>query len=149
MNPLYAELRWLPRAAPEFSASLKALANAAGPLGRELQALAAPALDLNQLTKLARAIGKARESGQSLDPLTPFRLAVLSKSTIDLFVPALVASAVRHGMALEVIQPSYDQVVQEALTPDSKVNSSKPDAVLFALDYRALPLNLSLGDAES
>ena len=42
--------------------------------------------------------------------------------------------------------PSYDQVAQEALTPDSKVNSAKPDAVLFALDYRALPLKLSLGD---
>ena len=60
-----------------------------------------------------------------------------------MIVPALVASAARHGIALEVIQPSYDQVAQEALTPDSKVNSSKPDAVLFALDYRALPLKLS------
>jgi FkbH-like protein len=60
-----------------------------------------------------------------------------------------VASAARHGIALEVIQPSYDQVAQEALTPDSKVNRSKPDAVLFALDYRALPLKLSLGDAEA
>ena len=68
----------------------------------------------------------------------PFRLAVLSNSTIDLIEPALVASAARHGIALEVIQPSYDQVAQEALTPGSKVNSSKPDAVLLALDYRAL-----------
>jgi FkbH-like protein len=50
---------------------------------------------------------------------------------------------------LEVIQPSYDQVAQEALTPDSQVNRSKPDAVLFALDYRALPLKLSLGDGET
>ena len=38
--------------------------------------------------------------------------------------------ALRHGIALEVIQPSYDQVAQEALAPESKVNSSKPDAVL-------------------
>ena len=81
--------------------------------------------------------------------LSPFRLAVLSNSTIDLIVPALVASAARHGIALEVIQPSYDQVAQEALTPDSRVNSSKPDAVLFALDYRALPLKLSPGDCEA
>ena len=44
-------------------------------------------------------------------------------------VPALVASAARHGIALEVIQPSYDQVAQEALTPDSKVNCANPDAV--------------------
>jgi len=108
--------------------------------------LASFALDPNQLTKLAKALAKARSRGQSLQPLTPFRLAVLSNSTIDMIVPALVASAVRHGIALEVIQPPFDQVAQEALTPNSRVNSSKPDAVLFALDYRALPLKLSLGD---
>ena len=120
-----------------------------GAPGLEFQALASYALDLNQLTKLAKAIEKARSAGQTLEPLAPFRLAVLSNSTIDLIVPAMVASAARHGIALEVIQPSYDQVAQEALTPDSKVNSSKPDAVLLVLDYRALPLKLSPGDAEA
>jgi FkbH-like protein len=149
MNPLYSELQWLPRAPDEFSGRLKALANAPGPLGRELQALALHALDLNQLTKLAKAISNAHANSRSLDPLTPLRLAVLSNSTIDMIVPALVASAARHGIALNVIQPSYDQVAQEALTPDSRVNSSKPDAVLFALDFRALPLKLTLGDAEA
>jgi FkbH-like protein len=84
-----------------------------------------------------------------LDPLVSFRLAILSNSTVDLIVPALVASAARRGIALEVIQPSYDQVAQEALTPDSKVNISKPDAVLMALDFRALPLKLSMGDQET
>jgi len=149
MNPLYAELQWLPRAPAEFSSRLKALGSSTDSLGRDVQALALHSLDLNQLTKLAGAIGRARGEGKSLSPLTPFRLAVLSNSTIDLIVPALVASAARHGIALEVVQPSYDQVAQEALTPDSKVNSSKPDAVLFALDYRGLPLKLSLGDPES
>jgi FkbH-like protein len=94
-------------------------------------------------------LGKARLDGKSVDPLRPFKLAVLSNSTIDLIVPALVASAIRHGIALDVVQPSYDQVAQEALTPDSKVNSSKPDAVLLALDYRALPLKMSPGDADA
>jgi FkbH-like protein len=117
-----------------------------GALGLELQFLASYALDLNQLTKLAKAIARARSAGNSLGPLVPFRLALLSNSTTDFIVPALIASAARHGIALEVIEPSYDQVAQEALTPDSKVNSSKPNAVLFALDYRALPLKLSLGD---
>jgi FkbH-like protein len=146
MNQLYAELRWLSRPPHEFSARLKELGKSDASLGLQVQALAQFGLDLNQLTKLAKVIGKARESG-SLHPLTPFRLAVLSNSTIDLIVPALVASAARHGIALEVIQPAYDQVAQEALTPDSKVNRSQPDAVLFALDYRALPLRLSPGDA--
>src|SRR3984957_4102761 len=147
MNSLYSELQWLPRPPREFRERLKALEIAPSHLGRELQSLALHALDVNQLTKLAKTIGKARADGRSLDPLIPFRLAVLSNSTIDMIVPALVASAARHGIALDVIQPSYDQVPQEALTPDSKVNSSKPDAVLLALDYRALPLKLSLADA--
>jgi len=146
MNPLYAELQWLPRPPQDFSARLKAL-DTSGSFAVELQALARHGFDLNQLTRLARALDKARSAGRSLAPLIPFRLAVLSNSTIDMIVPALVASALRHGIALEVIKPHYDQVAQEALTPDSKVNSSKPDAVLFALDYRALPLKLSPGDA--
>ena len=149
MKSLYSELGWLPRVPQEFSSRLKALPSADGPVGDQIQALASYALDLNQLTKLAKAIGKARGEDRSLAPLTPFRLAVLSNSTIDFIVPALVASAARHGIALEVIQPSYDQVAQEALTPDSKVNSSKPDAVLFAIDYRALPLRLTLGDGDA
>jgi len=149
MNPLYAELQWLPRVPDDFSDRLKAVRNSADPPGGALQALASYFLDLNQLNKLAKTIEKARAARASLDPLTPFRLAVLSNSTIDLIVPALVASAARHGIALEVIQPSYDQVAQEALTPDSKVNSSKPDAVLLAIDYRALPLKLSPGDADT
>jgi FkbH-like protein len=153
MNSLYTELQWLQRAPHDFAERLKGLANSSGFPSRELQALAQHALDLNQLTKLANAIEKARAKanpgGKSLDPLVPFRLAVLSNATFDLIAPALVASGARHGISLEIIQPSYDQAAQEALTPDSKVNRSKPDAVLFALDYRALPLKLSPGDAEA
>jgi HAD superfamily phosphatase (TIGR01681 family) len=149
IDSLYSELRWLPRSPREFREGLKGLGNRPDQLGRELQSLALHALDLNQLTSLAKTISKARVEGRSLHPLVPFRLAVLSNSTVDLIVPALVASAARHGIALEVVQPLYDQVAQEALTPDSKVNSSKPDAVLLALDYRALPLKLSPADAEA
>ena len=148
MNELYSELQWLPRAPQDFSERLRALNRTNGALGRELQTLALHALDLNQLIRLSRAVDRALDEGHQLGHLAPFRLAVLSNSTIDLVVPALVASAVRHGIALEVIQPSYDQVAQEVLTPDSMVNRSRPDAVLFALDYRALPLKLSLGDGE-
>jgi FkbH-like protein len=149
MNSLYTELQWLPRSPEDFSARVKALAGASDAYGAEARLLAVHALDLNQLTRLTKAMSKAASEGCSAAPLAPFRLALLSNSTIDLIVPALVASAARHGIALEVIQPSYDQVAQEALTPDSTINSSKPDAVLFALDYRALPLKLSLADAEA
>ena len=149
VDPLYSELRWLPRASLDFQGRLQSLEMAAGPIGAELRALAKHALDLNQLNKLAKAIGKAVAKGKSLEPLIPFRLAVLSNSTLDLLGPAMVASAARHGVALDVIQPAFDQVAQEALNPESQVNSAKPDAVLFALDYRALPLKISPGDTEA
>jgi len=149
MSSLYAQLRWLPQAPEDFSKKLREIAATDGDLGRAFQALALHGLDLNQLTKLSKSMAKAQSEGKSLQPLEPFRLALLSNSTVDFIVPALVASAARHGIALEVIQPSYDQVAQEALTPDSKVNSSKPDAVLFAIDYHALPLKLSLGNQDA
>jgi FkbH-like protein len=149
MNLLYSELQWLPRVPREFNERLKGLGSSEGEHGREVQSLALHGLDLNQLTKLAKIISRLRAEGKSLNPMVPFRLAVLSNSTIDLIVPAVVASAARHGIALQVIQPSYDQVAQEALLQDSKVNSSNPDAVLIALDYRALPLKLSLADKEA
>lgn len=149
MNSLYSELQWLPRTPCDFGERLKALKNASGPYGHELQFLARHFLDLNDLTKLAKVLAKARLDDKTVDSLRPFKLAVLSNSTVDLVVPALVASAIRHGIALDVVQASYDQVAQEALTPNSKVHGSKPDAVLLALDYRALPLKMSPGDADT
>ena len=80
MKSLYSELEWLPRAPEDFSARVKALLSVEGKAGSEFQSLALHALDLNQLTKLAKALVKARSEGKSLEPLTQFRLAVLSNS---------------------------------------------------------------------
>ena len=80
VNSLYSELQWLLPAPKDFSDRLKALNNSPGPLGSELQALAQHGLNLNQLTKLAKAMARAKTDGKSLDPLVPFRLAVLSNS---------------------------------------------------------------------
>jgi FkbH-like protein len=147
MNPLFVELQWLPPAPKDFSRRLTSLAESLEGRGREARALASCSLNLNLLTKLAKAIGKIRDRGESLAPLVPFRLAVLSNSTPDFIVPALIATAPRHGIVLEVIQAAYDQVAQEALTLDSKINRSRPDAVLLALDFRAFPLKLTPGDS--
>jgi hypothetical protein len=45
MNLLYSELKWLPAAPKNYSERLKGLENSPGPLGREIQSLAASALD--------------------------------------------------------------------------------------------------------
>ncbi|HTO82129.1 MAG TPA: HAD-IIIC family phosphatase [Methylomirabilota bacterium] len=146
---LYSELAWLPRPAAMFSEACKAALLPEDGIGRRLRALAGQALDSNQLTKLARVIALARTKGSSLAPLVPFRLGVVSNSTTDFLVPALVATAARHGIALECIAAAYDQVIQEALAPDSTINRAKPDAVLIALDHRGLPFRPAPGDRDA
>src|ERR1017187_7437013 len=133
---LYANLGWLPAPPNDFAAQCRSLPSRSGDLGKPVRALASYSLDLNQLIRLSRTINEIRKSGGSLAPLTSFKLGVLSNSTSDFILPALVASAARHGIALTVISSNYGQVIQEALSPDSTVNRSEPDAVLIAIDYR-------------
>jgi FkbH-like protein len=146
---LYRELSWLPRPPADFSDRCRDLQT--GPdsaaLAQRIQSLANFALDGNQLSRLAKAIAKAWSNGASLSPLASFRLGVLSNSTLDFIAPALVASAARHGIALECIKANYDQVVQEALSPDSAIHRDHRDAVLIAVDYRSLALTCPLGNS--
>jgi FkbH-like protein len=140
-----SELGWLPRAPADFKGRCEALARSSAP-GNELRALATHALDGLQLERLARAIKGLRVNGTDLRPLANVRLGLLGNGTLDFIAPAVVASGARHGLGLECIRSGYDQIVQEALDPGSALHSAAPDAVLVALDYRALPLQVSVGD---
>jgi len=144
---LYENLAWLPQAPGDFTSRCRALTGASEGFGPRVQALAAYSLDDNQLNRLANAIAKARERGASLAPLTPFRLGLLSNSTTDFILPALVASAARHGIALECFRGDYNQVIQEVLNPDSIIYREKCDAVLVAVDFRGIPLRAVPGNA--
>jgi len=144
---LYAELAWLPRAPADFREKCLSALDQDERVGSRIQALAGYALDENQLSSLARLIAEARARKLPLSPLVPFRLAILSNATSHFIVPALVASAARHGIDLDCCEADFDQVVQEALSPDSAISRVPPDAVLIALDYRGLPLQQRLGDA--
>ena len=149
MENLYTELMWLPLPPENVGKRIRALDVEADDFAREVAVLASFRLDQNQLTKLGKALGGAIRSGRPLKSLTGFRLALLSNGTMDLISPVLVASAARHRVALDVIMPSYGQVAQEVLSPDSAINTASPDAVLFAIDYRALPIQASPGDADA
>ena len=146
--PLFRELSWLPKSPRDFDLRCRALLDNPTDLGRRLQELASFGLDENQLNHLAKLIAKARRAVTDLQPLVPFRLAVLSNSMVDFIIPTLVGTAARHGIALECIKAEYDQVIQQALSPDSVINRAKPDGVLLALDYRALPLRCQVGSRE-
>ena len=145
---LYADLTWLPRPPADFRARCRAVADAREP-GRAVLALAQHALDENGLRRLADAIGRLRASGAPLAPLTSFKLGVLGNATLEPVVPALVASAARYGIALECVEADFGQTVQEALSPDSRMNRARPDAVLLALDHRGVALSAPPGDADA
>ncbi|SER12240.1 HAD-superfamily phosphatase, subfamily IIIC/FkbH-like domain-containing protein [Nitrosomonas sp. Nm51] len=107
----------------------------------EVHALAKYALSINQSNRLYQAIRKLNANTRSLlaHTLTPFKLGIVSNATMDLMIPSFVMAAIRNGVDLELITTDFGQVAQEAFDPDSKLNQSKPDAVLVALDYRAYP----------
>ena len=149
-NSLYTQLSWLADPPGDFTLACKALLEAEpNCLGQRLRSLATFALNENQLNRLAKTTESLRRAGAPLAPLTPFRLGVLSDSTTDYIAPALVATALRHGILLECIRADYGQIIQEALSPDSTINTAKPDAVLIGIDYRALPIHSKAGDSET
>src|ERR1022692_721535 len=141
-------LGWLPKPPANFAQSCRSVLGA-GDVGRQIRELASYGLDENQLNRLAHVIEKGRRQNYSLAPLTPFRLGILSNCTTDLLVPALVASAARHGFALDCTVAGYGQAVQAALAPASEIHTAKPDAVLIAMDYRGYPLVSSPGNMVS
>jgi len=146
-DELFAELSWLPRAPGDFSERCKALIGSEGPQGERVRALASYALDENKLNRLAKVINALRASPGAIHPLAPFRLGITSNATTHYLVSPLIATAARHGIALECIEGKFDQSAQEALDPASAINRARPDAVLLALDYRGLPLRSMPGDA--
>ncbi len=117
--------------------------------GRAVIALAQYALDENQLRRLADTIGALRDRAARLRRSRPFKLAVLGNATLEPVVPALVASAARYGIALECVEADFGQTVQEALSPGSRVNLARPDAVLLALDHRGVALGAPPGDSDA
>ncbi len=134
------DLPWLPRLAPDFKSRLADVAQAVDTdWAPALCELSRQALGMSQAMALAKVLRKLRAQRPS-SQLTAFRLGITSNSTVDFLVPFLEATALRYGIALEVVTGSFGQPMQDALDPQSAINSSAPDAVLIALDHHGLPL---------
>lgn len=141
-------LGWLKPSPADFKSRLKEAAATPEP-GAELLALASHALGETQLTSLAKALGKIQAADTSLKPLEPFRLGLIGNGTLNYIEATIVGSAIRHGFAVTTIRGEYDQVLQEAIVPDSAINTGKLDAVLVAVDFRGLPLQCPVGDEDA
>ncbi|MBF0624333.1 MAG: HAD family hydrolase [Magnetococcales bacterium] len=101
--------------------------------------LASHGLGYAQSDRLGRLLIQARVTRRAPLTPTPFKLGILGTGTLDLLAPCLTASALRHGIDLEVVTGRYGQLVQDALDADSPVVRARPDAVLLTPDHRSLP----------
>lgn len=142
----WLELAWLPRPPSDFKARLRAIAEQEENLGLDLRVLTGCCLNINQLHSAARLVLQLRSQRRDLSPLVPFKLGLLSNTTTDLLGPALAATALRHGLALELIEAPFNQVASEAFRPDSMLSRARPEAVLLLLDHRGLPIGQPVCD---
>lgn len=135
MNWAIETLPWLPAPPADFRERCRTLSGAPGQVAAELQRLAGFRLNASQLDRLARTLDAV--GGAEAFPAC-FRLGVLSDATTDLLLPALRASAARHGVWLEVGAAPFNQVAQTAFDPASPFLARKWDAILVSVSRHGL-----------
>lgn len=136
-------LPWLPVPPADFRSQVRNLSASWPDARKQAQRLAVTRVDFNQLHALGQAV--ARLAADDHDVL---RLGVLSNGTIDLLLPTLAASALRHGVWTHIVGTAFDQVAVEALDPQSELNQKRCHFVLLCIDHRGLPLMPCPGDPE-
>lgn len=141
MKNIYTSLSWLPKTPNNFSDQL-ALADS--PL--ELKRLAGYALDGNQLGRLSKKLNNFQVNGVNIAPLIPVSIGLIGNATTKLLIPSLLGTALRYGIALNVVEADFNQVAQEAFSDESKFSGHKLSAIVIAIDYRGLPLSPTPGD---
>ena len=136
------EMPWLVPAGDRFRADVKALRSREIFDAAMAQRLATCRLDLGQLHSLARALPLQRI--EQCDG--HIRLSILSNATADLIVPAVVATAPRHGLWIDASTPPFGAFASEAMDANSQTHKRSDHFVLLALDHRALQLKPCPGD---
>ncbi|MEO5367239.1 MAG: hypothetical protein H7831_13005 [Magnetococcus sp. WYHC-3] len=137
------DLPWLPLPASDFKAQCLQLPAVPHPWQGAMR-LATARLDNRQLTTLSRACSGLLAQGGEHDAgraLRPFKLALTGNGTLDMLVPVLHASGLRHGLRLEVSLGGFNQTAMEAMNPTSPLLANEPDGVLMFLDHQGLSLN--------
>ncbi|CAM8380200.1 HAD-IIIC family phosphatase [Candidatus Methylopumilus planktonicus] len=150
MNCIYESLGWLLQAPEDFSSRLRYASSV-----DDLIELAKFSLDENQLRRLSikfqslQSNQEMKTNNDFLSPLIPMKIGIISNATTKLATPALVGTALRFGIALDVIEAEFNQIAQEAFSSESAFTGQNLGAVLLAIDYRGLPLLPSPGDKVS
>ena len=143
---MFSNLAWLPDAPADFRDLLGRVKGDVGKtefsdnLWSRAKALAAFHLDEVQLSQVARVVRAFPEGG---DRPRAHKIGIIGDGTLSLLGPAIVASALRQDMRLEIVEGVYGAPVQDAIDPDSELRRAQPEIVVLAADRRGLGLNQS------
>jgi len=143
MNNMFENLLWLPQPSQDFAQQVTDAIN-----GSDLKELAKFSLDESQLRRLYKKKLLLKTKKDDLLPLTDMTIGLISNATTNLVVPALVGSALRFGISLQVVEAEFNQIAQEAFSPDSSFLKQNFSTILVAIDYRGFPLKPCPGNKE-
>jgi FkbH-like protein len=145
------DMQWLPPPSALFRDQVKGLqAELAGEVADDFAtravALATAALDETQLAKLARVSSAA--AARRVAGLQAVKLGLLGDGTLTLLGPAIAGSALRHGVAIEIVEGAYNSALQEATDPSSALRTADLDMALISTDARLLGLDRAAATPE-
>ena len=143
MNSILENLSWLPKPPQNFSQKINEAISV-----DELCKLIKYSLDENQLTKLYLKFKLLKSQDKDI-LLTPMTIGIVSNATTKLAIPVLIASALRFGIMLEVVESEFNQVAQEAFSKNSLFSDKNLDFIILAIDYRGLPLVQKTNDKKT
>ena len=143
MINLYENLTWLPQAPPDF---IQRLRNAQS--GDDLRFLARHSLDENQLHKLVKQLWRCQEEHKNLSGLTNLTVGLLSNTTTQSMAPALIGTALRYDILLNVIETEFNQIAQVAFARDPVFETAALSAVVINIDHRGLPIRPCPGNLD-
>jgi FkbH-like protein len=147
---MLTNLDWLPPPPADFRERLGALRKRlGGPLPddfhEQVVALATASLSDSQLDRLARFSSEL--AAKPAPGLMKAKLGILGDGTLSLCVPAVIGTALRYGLSLEVVEGAYSNAVQETADRASALHRAGLDFALLASDARLLGLDTAESSA--
>jgi FkbH-like protein len=134
-STLTEPLSWLPAAPDDFRQRLQQATAV-----NELQALSRYALDGGQLEKLARRLAALDGLGAPSDRgFTELTIGLVSNSTTALLPNPLMATGLRHGLKLGVVDTDFNQIANEAFGAQQAFGGRPVDVILMSVDVHGLP----------
>ena len=150
MDNIFLDLKWLPKAPKCFKEDCKEIFKDPNNVrGYDIALQSSYALNINQIDFLARKILSVTRSNGSINQFVPFRLGIISNATISMISPALIVTAARYGIILDVVEAPYGQIYKAISAEKALFKKNQLDAVFIFLDYRALFKESELGNPKA